>query len=87
MPWYIGPYAVEAKVGKVSYRLALYTTMKVHPVLTFHVSPLTSYHGDGVYQSPPLPYQLDGDTDYLVSRVLDRSKPQRTSRKWVCFRA
>jgi hypothetical protein len=81
MPRYIGPYAVEAKVGKVSYRLALDTTMKVHPV--FHVSLLEPYHGDGVYQPPPLPYQLDRDTVYLVSGVLDhrfitrgRNKPQ-----------
>jgi hypothetical protein len=81
MPRYIDPYAVLAKVGKVSYHLTLDTTMKVHPVS--HVSLLKPYHGDGVYQPPPLPYQLDGDTVYLVSRVLDhgyitrgRSKPQ-----------
>jgi hypothetical protein len=36
MPRYIGPYAIEAEVGKVSYRLELDTTMKVH--LVFHVS-------------------------------------------------
>jgi hypothetical protein len=33
MPRYTGPYAVEAKVGKVSYRLALDADMKVHPAL------------------------------------------------------
>jgi hypothetical protein len=55
--------------------------MKVHPV--FHVSLLKTYPGDGVFQPPPSPYQLDGDTVYVVSRVLDhqyitrgRSKPQ-----------
>ena len=33
---YYGPYKVAARIGKVSYRLELPTTSKVHPI--FHVS-------------------------------------------------
>jgi hypothetical protein len=81
MPRYIGLYAIEAKVGKVSYRLALDIDMKVDSV--FHASLLKPYHGNGVYQPLLLPYQLDWDTVYQVSRMLDHrcitqgcSKPQ-----------
>jgi archaellum component FlaC len=41
---YEGPFPVIAKVGRVSYRLDLQNTMKIHPV--FHVSMLKPYKPD-----------------------------------------
>ncbi|KAE8663644.1 hypothetical protein F3Y22_tig00112925pilonHSYRG00094 [Hibiscus syriacus] len=41
---YKGLFQVLAKVGKVSYRLDLPSTLKIHPV--FHVSMLKPYHAD-----------------------------------------
>lgn len=41
---YEGPFEIVGKVGKVSYRLDLPDTLKIHPV--FHVSMLKPYHAD-----------------------------------------
>ncbi|KAI3462633.1 hypothetical protein Pfo_019296 [Paulownia fortunei] len=41
---YEGPFPIVAKVGKVSYRIDLPSSLKIHPV--FHVSILKPYHGD-----------------------------------------
>ncbi|CAH9148077.1 unnamed protein product [Cuscuta epithymum] len=41
---YEGPFPIIAKVGKVSYKIDLPSTLKIHPV--FHVSMLKPYHGD-----------------------------------------
>ena len=41
---YEGPFPILGKVGKVSYRVELPPTLKIHPV--FHTSYLKPYHGD-----------------------------------------
>ncbi|KAI3458616.1 hypothetical protein Pfo_015279, partial [Paulownia fortunei] len=41
---YEGPFPIVAKVGKVSYRIDLPSSLKIH--LVFHVSMLKPYHGD-----------------------------------------
>lgn len=41
---YEGPFPIERRVGKVSYRLKLPPKLKIHPV--FHVSFLKAYHAD-----------------------------------------
>ncbi|WZZ33691.1 hypothetical protein YC2023_017092 [Brassica napus] len=41
---YEGPFEIVGKVGKVSYRIDLPDTLKIHPV--FHVSMLKPYHAD-----------------------------------------
>ena len=38
------PFPILGKVGKVSYRVELPPTLKIHPV--FHASYLKPYHGD-----------------------------------------
>ncbi|PWA58030.1 hypothetical protein CTI12_AA406450 [Artemisia annua] len=53
---YYGPYKVEARVGKVAYRLALPNSSKIHPV--FHVSILKSFTGNGCEMVTPLPEEF-----------------------------
>jgi hypothetical protein len=68
LPRYVGPFAVEKKVGSVAYQLKLPDAMKVHPV--FHVSLLYPYKSDGTTVPPPPIYFQENAAYYEVEEVL-----------------
>jgi hypothetical protein len=67
-PRWLGPFLVTQVINPVAYRLALPSTMKVHPV--FHVSLLKAYHHTGPIQPPPQPVVIDDDFEYEVEDIL-----------------
>jgi hypothetical protein len=77
-PRYLGPFTVTAVVSPVSYRLALPTSMKLHPV--FHVSRLLPWrdNDDAEFPDRPTPDQpirnardyIHGES-YIVDKLLD----------------
>lgn len=83
---YEGPFEVVGKVGKVSYRLNLPDTLKIHPV--FHVSMLKPYHADeadrdrGVStRAPPVmtkSYDKDIEEILASKEVRKRGVPRQT---------
>lgn len=82
LPRYVGPFAVKARKGSVTYELELPSSLRVHPV--FHVSLLKPYKSDGSVQPPPLPLSVD-ETGPLfeVETVLKyRTKTQRYLIQW-----
>jgi len=67
-PWYIGPFEVLRRIGKVAYELSLPPSLSgVHPV--FHVSMLWKYVGDPSHVLDFNTVQLDGDLTYDVKLV------------------
>ena len=70
----LGPYAIERRVGKDSYRLKLpFSMRRLHPV--FSIVKLTPYEEDQIpgrrSKPPPPPILVDGEEQYEVERILD----------------
>ena len=68
MPRFIGPFAVQDKVGPVAYRLQLPEGYLIHNV--FHVSLLKKYHAGKNVALPPPAEWIDGDWEYEVECIL-----------------
>ena len=70
MPRFLGPFAVERRIGDLAYQLAIPPSLgKVHPV--FHVSLLRLYTASPDQPLPPMPVLLDGEVEFEIERVLD----------------
>ncbi|MCF8701926.1 DDE-type integrase/transposase/recombinase, partial [Corynebacterium sp. MC-10] len=70
---YEGPFRIIAKVGKISYRLELPPTLKIHPV--FHASVLKPYHEDkddpSRGQSNRAPITITASHDRDIEGIID----------------
>lgn len=71
---YYGPFEIEARVGKVAYRLKLPSTAAIYPV--FHVSQLKLCHGTPV----TAPVLLEKFSTRTLIAVLDRRLGRRNGR-------
>ena len=73
---WVGPFEIEGVVGKQAYRLRLPRRYKsIHP--TFHVSLLEPYRqrpGEEPLEPPGV--MVDGHTEWVVERILDRRLQQ-----------
>lgn len=77
---YEGPFRILAKVGKISYRLELPPSLKVHPV--FHASVLKPYHEDkddpSRGQSSRAPITITASHDRDIEAIINyRAKQKR----------
>ena len=74
---WLGPFKVLDVISPVALRLALPSTMKIHPVI--HVSRLKPYHSSDSYPgrdySRPTP--IIGEDIYLAERILDKRLVKR----------
>src|SRR3979490_492335 len=71
---YLGPYVIQSRVGKHSYKLQLPLSMsRLHPV--FNVVKLIPAPEDPIpgrrAKPPPPPELVDGEEHYVVEKVLD----------------
>lgn len=75
----LGPFVIERKISSHAFRLTLPHGMRLlHPV--FHVSLLDPYHENAIprrTQPPPLPVEVDGETQYEVAGILDSRRHRR----------
>ena len=69
----LGPFKISKAVSSHAFRLELPNTLRfIHPV--FHVSLLEPHRANTIpnrTQPPPLPVEVDGETEYEVSAILD----------------
>lgn len=69
----LGPYPVDKVISSHAYRLKLPQSLRfIHPV--FHVSLLEPCRQNTIQNRthpPPLPVEVDGQTEYEVSAILD----------------
>ncbi|XP_055960653.1 transposon Tf2-1 polyprotein [Mercurialis annua] len=69
-PRFYGPFMVEAKIGKVAYRLQLHAHVKIHPV--FHVSCLKRFQGTIEETTPTFPKVRQGEVLPSPKAILDK---------------
>jgi len=84
LPRWIGPFQIEALVGKVAVRLSLLKTMGIHPV--FHVSLVKPYLHDGTSAAPPPVLTLENDVQFEVDHILAQRGRGRTLQYLVRWR-
>ena len=80
-PKWVGPYAVQARVGAVAYKLALPLGSRVHPV--FHVSLLKPYTApnDGREEVPPPPIDTEDGQFFEITGILKHELRKCGSRR------
>jgi hypothetical protein len=76
LPRFVGPFKVEALVGKAAVRLSLLKDMGVHPV--FHVSLVKKYHHDGTSVAPPPVLALDNSVQFEIESIIAQRGSGRT---------
>jgi hypothetical protein len=85
---FIGPFRIMAQVSPVTFKLALPSTLRVHPV--FHVSLLRPYHTPGPEQSraaQPAPI-FEDDNQWRVETLLAKRVVRGTTQylvRWEGF--
>ena len=77
-PRWVGPYRIEALVGKVAAKLTLPESLGIHPV--FHFSLLKPYRSDGTRVPVTLPIVWDGQSPlWRVQRIVGHRKDPASS--------
>ncbi|GMI64849.1 hypothetical protein HRI_000154200 [Hibiscus trionum] len=77
-PKWFGPFLVEAKVGKVAYKLKLPVGSRVHS--SFHVSQLKKHIGSALVQSTLPVVGMDGTIVKDSLKILDRRMVKKGNR-------